>query len=117
MATKKVKKKQITDFKHDIRHDHIEATGDDKGKWIRANPDTGSIEYTDPPKEDTYKAYLIDHDNEISVNHNMGKKPSVTVLVSDGQEVQVKVTHIDENNIKVSWESDFNTFQGTLILN
>ncbi len=45
MTTKKVKKKQIKDFRHDIRHEHVEATGDDKGKWIRANPTTGEIEY------------------------------------------------------------------------
>ncbi len=56
MATKKLKKKQLKDFKHDIRHEHLAAEGDDKGKYVRANPSTGEIEYAviikyeeDPP--------------------------------------------------------------------
>lgn len=45
MATKKVKKKQIADFKHDIRHEHLAAEGEDKGKYVKANTTTGEIEY------------------------------------------------------------------------
>ena len=109
--------------KHDRLHDidseddHAPATGDDKGKWIRANPDTGAIEYTDAPKQDAHKTYLIDHDNHITVQHNMGKLPGVTVVTTDGDEMLLMVIHTDENNLTVTWEPEYNTLQGTLILN
>jgi hypothetical protein len=45
VATKKVRKKQIADFKHDIRHEHLAAEGDDKGKYVKTNSTTGEIEY------------------------------------------------------------------------
>ena len=47
MATKKVKKKQIKDFAHKVDSvgSHKPATEQDKGKLVRANKDTGEIEF------------------------------------------------------------------------
>ncbi len=46
MATKKVKKKQI-EFEHDLDDElaHKPVTGEKKGKLIKTNGDTGSVEF------------------------------------------------------------------------
>ncbi len=46
MATKKVKKKQIKDFAHEIDDvkGHKAVSGDKKGKLVRTNAETGEIE-------------------------------------------------------------------------
>ncbi len=114
MATKKVKKKQIKDFKHDIRHEHLDATGDDKGKWIRANPDTGGIEYTEAPKDDKHLTVPISHSIESVVQHNMNKHPAIQVKSGDDDIIISDIQHIDANNTKLTFET---YFTGTVIFN
>jgi len=36
-----------------------------------------------------------------TVNHNLGKFPSVTVTDNSGEEVEVQVTHVDNNNLNI----------------
>ncbi len=101
MATKKVKKKQITDFKHDIRTEHLDATGDDKGKWIRSNPDTGDIEYTQAPVSDKHITVTITHMHEVVVEHGLNKNPAVQVLGEDSKDIIAQIEHLNVNEIKI----------------
>ncbi len=68
-------------------------------------------------KADANKTYLIDHDDHITVQHDMGKKPSVSIITQEGDEMYVTVIHINENKLTVTWDSGYNTLQGRLILN
>ncbi len=114
MATKKVKKKQIKDFKHDIRHDHIEATGDDKGKWVRSNPDTGEIEYVAEPAGDKNYVTAIEHQQTATINHNLSKKPAVSFSLSEGDKVICEIIYINNNSVQLVFE-DY--YSGEIICN
>ena len=41
--------------------------------------------------------------SEWTVTHNLGKRPNVSVIDSDGEEVLVEVDHIDMNTIHILW--------------
>jgi hypothetical protein len=45
--------------------------------------------------------------NSITVNHNLGKKPSVQVTDSAGTEIVVDVIHISNNQLHASWSGAF----------
>ncbi len=40
--------------------------------------------------------------NTVTVSHNLQKRPSVTVVDSAGDEVEVTVVHVDDNNLTLS---------------
>lgn len=42
-----------------------------------------------------------------TINHNLGRYPSVSIVDSAGTEVKGKIDYIDENNITVSFSSGF----------
>ena len=54
MATKKVKRKQVKDFTHEIDDvkAHKAVTGDKKGKLVRTNETTGEIELVEGAREE-----------------------------------------------------------------
>ncbi len=68
-------------------------------------------------KADAHKTYLIDHDDQITVQHDMGKKPAVMILTDEGEKMFVRIIHNNENSLTVAWDSAYNTLQGQLILN
>lgn len=43
----------------------------------------------------------------VEVNHNLGKRPSVVVVNSAGDEVIGDVNHIDEDNLTLTFSSSF----------
>lgn len=51
---------------------------------------------------------------EITVEHNLGKRPSVTVTDSSGEELKAYVRHMDENTVFVDWKQ---TLSGKVVLN
>ena len=48
------------------------------------------------------------------INHKMGRRPSVTVIDSDGYEVECEVKFLDEDRVSVSWTGELN---GLIYLN
>jgi len=42
--------------------------------------------------------------SQVNVNHNLGKRPAVTILDTSGSEYEADVDHIDENNLVVRFE-------------
>jgi len=38
----------------------------------------------------------------MNISHNLGKRPSVTTIDSKGEEVFVRITYTDENNLSLS---------------
>lgn len=50
----------------------------------------------------------------VTVNHNLGKEPAVTVVDSGGTEAMVKVEHASLNTCVVSWNG---TFSGNVLCN
>lgn len=42
----------------------------------------------------------------MNISHNLGKRPSVTTIDSKGEEVFVRITYTDENNLSLSWGGD-----------
>ena len=55
--------------------------------------------------------YYEHHQNAISkiwkINHNLNKKPSVTVVDSAGSEVIGEVIYIDDNNLELHFSAQF----------
>lgn len=52
--------------------------------------------------------------NVVTVPHNLGKYPAVTVIDSAGDECEGDVDHIDINNLTVTFSADFS---GTIVCN
>jgi hypothetical protein len=51
---------------------------------------------------------------DVTVNHNLNKKPATTIIDSAGDEVFGNVTHISDNSLQVSFSS---SFTGTVFCN
>jgi len=62
----------------------------------------------------THKVTPFTDVSQVSVNHNLGKRPAVTVLDTSGTEYEADVDHIDENNLIVRFEL---VMSGTVICN
>lgn len=43
----------------------------------------------------------------LSVEHNLGRKPAVTVIDSTGDEIEGKVTHLNNNQLEVVFSASF----------
>lgn len=52
----------------------------------------------------THKITPFTDVSQVNVNHNLGKRPSVTVLDTDGTEYTTDVEHVDENNLIVRFD-------------
>lgn len=50
----------------------------------------------------------------VTVTHNLGKRPAVSVIDSAGDEVEGAVDHIDSNTLTVSFSAPFS---GNVVLN
>lgn len=70
------------------------------------------VEFTS--RSESYVHYHNVSSDIWTINHNLGKYPSVTVIDSAGTMVVGEVTYIDENNLKISFSSQFS---GTAYLN
>ena len=105
---------------HDRQHamdsedDHAPAAEADKGKWIRANPDTGKIEYVEAPVGDKYHTVNITYKLESTIQHNLNKYPAVQILDENNMIATTSVEYIDTNNVKVTFEE---YFTGKIIFN
>lgn len=55
---------------------------------------------------DINRETLSDGSYRMAVNHNMGRRPTVTVTDSEGNAVFLDVRHTDDNNIVLSWSGD-----------
>ncbi len=55
---------------------------------------------------DINRETLSDGSYRMDVNHNMGRRPTVTVTDSEGNAVFLDVRHTDDNNIVLSWSGD-----------
>jgi len=52
--------------------------------------------------------------SSVTVNHNLGKRPAITVMDSAGTEFICDVQHISDNQCIVSWNS---LFSGSITCN
>lgn len=52
--------------------------------------------------------------SSVTVTHNLGKKPSVTVLDTTGDEVEGEINHVSTNELTIDFSS---SFSGSVILN
>ncbi len=98
----------------DSAEDHAAASEEDYGKFIRANPDTGKIEYVSPPIGDKNFVLTVYSINNYILQHNLGKYPAVQLKCSDSKVIISDIEHIDINTIKLTFEQEFS---GTIILN
>ena len=57
---------------------------------------------------DSYYEELVNMPSKVwEINHNLNKKPSVTIINNDNQVVIGDVEYIDKNNLKVSFSAEF----------
>ena len=105
---------------HDRQHamdsedDHAPAAEADKGKWIRANPDTGKIEYVEAPVGDKNYVTVIEHQITTTINHNLNKKPAVSFAITGGDKVICQINYINNNSVEISFD-DY--YSGEVICN
>lgn len=69
--------------------------------------DAGYITKSEVPTASTYVHSQISPSKEWNIVHNLGKYPSVTIVDSGGNVVIGDILYIDENQIKVSFTSEF----------
>lgn len=88
--------------------DHAPAGESDRGKIVRTNPETGTIELADKYYADRHFEYsqgtpLLSW----SIIHNLGKYPSVTITDSSGTELECEVIHNDFNSLTLNFSEPF----------
>jgi hypothetical protein len=68
---------------------------------------TGTQGPPGPPGASGDKHYEQTFTNQstVTVNHNLGKYPAVTVITSAGDEVEADIDHLDANSFTVSFSS------------
>lgn len=85
------------------------------------------ISLTDPPAEtltvigvapgatvDKHFTYSFTNESTITVDHNLGKRPSTFIVDSAGDEVEGEVNHVSNSQLVVSFTA---SFTGTIICN
>lgn len=101
---------QSHDRLHDVDSilDHNPSNETNKGKFLRANPDTGAIEFTNVGEADKHFEFF-QGSPELTwvITHNLEKYPSVTVLDSAGTEVECEVQHNDINTLTLNFSEPF----------
>lgn len=63
---------------------------------------------------DRHYEQAFTNQSSVTVNHNLGKRPAVTVIDSAGDEVFGDVEHVGPNELTISFGSNFT---GTVICN
>jgi hypothetical protein len=81
-------------------------------KWVNGFP-TYDNRYAQSSNE-YFKFVQSNPATTWSINHNMGKRPSVFVVTSSGDHVEGDINYIDDNNLTVSFA---NGFSGEAYLN
>ncbi len=71
----------------------------DKNQWLIA---AGNQE-----NYDKHFSIPVTHTLEEVIEHNLGKKPSVQILDEHGNKCIADIQHIDQNNIKISFNNHF----------
>lgn len=66
-----------------------------------------SWDYTEELKDKKYEYIKGTPSATWVINHNLGKKPSVTVIDSAGTEVEGQVVHTDINNLIITFSAAF----------
>lgn len=58
-------------------------------------------------REDKFYQQAFSGVSSVTVNHNLGKYPSVRVVDSGGTEYEVKIVHNSLNQLVASWNTNF----------
>lgn len=79
----------------------------DRSQWLEHQS-------ADATSQDMHLAFPVLHTLEVTVEHNMDKKPAVQVLDGNGNKVLAAVTHIDEKTTRISF---LDYFSGIITFN
>lgn len=102
--------RKINDVPINFEHVHVEADVTDLDKYTQEEVDNLIATATDKSYEHTQGAAATSW----VINHNLDKKPSVTVQDGSGNDVEGSITFTDDNNLTIT----FNTaFSGVAYLN
>lgn len=60
-----------------------------------------------PGGDDLHKTVNFPADNTVTIQHNLGKRPAVTVMDSAGREWEIETKHLDENTVEWTVQHPF----------
>lgn len=78
------------------------------GKFVRVSDDEQTHEYVDVIGSDKHFEFEETTPNTIwTLNHNLQKFPSVTIVSSSGDEVEGDINHVDDDNLVITFSAPF----------
>lgn len=83
-------------------------------EWSLTTVENNQQSQQTKPTSTTFTHIQIAPSKIWSINHNLNKRPSVTIVDSAGSVVIGDVQYIDDNNIKITFSS---AFSGNVYLN
>lgn len=92
------------------QEDHANVLPVDFDKILHTNSVTGKYEFIPAPRDKYLRFRQIIPGLLWEINHNLGKRPSVSVVDSAGSSVEGEVSHTDIDNLTITFSAEFSGY-------
>lgn len=92
----------------------VPSGGTDGQYLVKDGNEDYKLKFITAPATDKYFEMNFSPTPEVTVNHNLNKFPSVTIMDSAGDEVEMEINHLNKNAFKILFGAQFS---GTVYCN